>query len=237
MFPLFALMGFAWTVKWGTASSWQSVWQSSVWALLLSIGVSVWAVYFLSGTGWQSLAGIGLAVWMGVTTLQGMWKKKTHLGGHIAHLGIAVSVLGVAVSAGLGTQLDEVLKLGQRIPFAGYQLTFKALSPLTGPNYHGLQATMHIKGPHTDTNIFPEKRIYEVNNTPMTDAAIDVTVLRDVYVALGEPVAENTWSMRLYYKPGVRWIWLGGWMMVLGGGMALFRQIGRRKQSRSMAAC
>ena len=53
---------------------------------------------------------------------------------------------------------------------------------------------------------------------PMTEAAIDPTLFRDIYVALGEPIPQSAdWAVRLYYKPFIRWIWLGAIFMALGG--------------------
>ncbi|HVT62760.1 MAG TPA: cytochrome c-type biogenesis CcmF C-terminal domain-containing protein, partial [Legionellaceae bacterium] len=76
------------------------------------------------------------------------------------------------------------------------------------------------KGGRTHT-IYPEKRIYNVGQMPMTEAAIDVSPFRDIYLALGEPLGKRSWSIRMYYKPLVRWIWAGGLMMFVGGIIAL----------------
>ena len=69
--------------------------------------------------------------------------------------------------------------------------------------------------------MFPEKRLYKVQQMPMTEAAIDTGLTRDLYVALGEMLDERTWTLRVYIKPFVDWIWGGAALMALGGLVAL----------------
>ena len=96
---------------------------------------------------------------------------------------------------------------------------------MTGPNYHGSQIRFSIqKGPY-QSQVFPEKRIYDIGQMVMTDADIDDNLWRDIYVALGSPIGDNDWSVRLYYKPLILWIWLGGILMTLGGGLAFLHYI------------
>ena len=101
---------------------------------------------------------------------------------------------------------------------AGYQFTFVSESALLGANYHGSRAHFQINH-HVD--IYPEKRIYNIGKMAMTESAIDVTLFRDLYIALGEPLGDDAWSVRLYYKPFIRWIWGGGFFILLGGAFAL----------------
>lgn len=227
--PFLLLMGFSWTVRWG-ANTWRTIQQESIFSALLSVlagGVGYW-IGMRSGA---CILGVIFGVWVLVTTIQNIWqrgirqqltlKHLTFWGGRVAHVGIAATTLGIAISAGLGEQLDDVLSMRSSLSFAGYQFYFQQLSPVLGPNYHGVRAHLRVKGPHTDTMIFPEKRIYDVGHVAMTDAAIDVTPVRDLYVALGEAVSEDAWSVRLYYRPGVRLIWGGGCLMFLGGSLSM----------------
>ena len=72
--------------------------------------------------------------------------------------------------------------------------------------------------------LHPEKRDYGPGSMPMTEAAIDASFTRDVYVSLGEPLGadkENSaWAVRVYFKPFVDWIWGGCLLMALGGLLA-----------------
>lgn len=103
----------------------------------------------------------------------------------------------------------------------GYDIEFVQEKPLLGPNYQGTQATFKISHEGKMHFIYPEKRMYTIGQMAMTESAIDVTAFRDIYVALGEPLGNESWSVRLYYKPFVRWIWAGGFMILAGGVLAL----------------
>lgn len=120
---------------------------------------------------------------------------------------------------------------GTSASLAGYRMEFVKETALKGPNYHGSRAQFNISSFHRQAVIYPEKRIYEVGGMAMTESAIDVTPFRDIYVALGEPLDATAWSVRLYYKPFVRWIWWGGFLIVAGGLLAL---LDRRYYSREV---
>ena len=164
---------------------------------------------------------------MASTLLVGFQRLKQHRLGQafsgmlLAHIGVAVSVIGVAVSSGYGIQDDVRMEPGTEASLAGYSIVFVREAALTGANYHGSRVEFKVKSPHRESSVYPEKRIYNVGRMPMTEAAIDVTPFRDIYIALGEPLGDTAWSVRLYYKPFVRWIWWGGFLMVLGGVLAL----------------
>jgi cytochrome c-type biogenesis protein CcmF len=87
--------------------------------------------------------------------------------------------------------------------------------------------------------MFPEKRLYTVQNQAMTEAAIDSGLLRDLYVSLGEPLAGGAWSVRLYHKPFIDWIWGGCLIMAMGGVLAIsdrrYRLAWRREESLAQA--
>ncbi|OGV28159.1 MAG: c-type cytochrome biogenesis protein CcmF [Legionellales bacterium RIFCSPHIGHO2_12_FULL_37_14] len=204
--------------------------------LSLAFGVSLLVfIYFLSKQQNMLMLAIatGLSIWVCLTTLQRLGQKIREqgirqlsykaYGTTIAHVGIGVTALGVAVSSGLGKQIDTVMQPKESIKFAGYTFEFNKEESIKGPNYHGVRGVFYFKpkkGPFKKA-LYPEKRIYDVSNTPMTDAAVDVNILRDIYVALGDPVGENSWGVRLYYKPLVRFIWLGGLMIFLGALVAM----------------
>lgn len=135
----------------------------------------------------------------------------------VGHMGFAITALGVIISNTYGLEEDMRMAPGEHSAFAGYDIQFLQESPLSGPNYHGTRASFQItKGRHQKV-IFPEKRIYDIGKMPMTESAIDVNPFSDLYIAMGEPLDTTAWSIRLYYKPFVRWIWVGGFLMFLGG--------------------
>ena len=143
----------------------------------------------------------------------------------IAHLGIAVFVLGATVTTQLGIEKDIKMSVGESQNIAGYDFIFNGVSPYKKDNYSGFIGDISVyKIGKKITQLSPEKRYYQ-SGMPMTEAAIDPSFTRDLYVALGEELAGGAWSVRVYYKPLVRWIWLGGLMIALG---ALFAAIDRR---------
>ncbi len=139
----------------------------------------------------------------------------------LSHMGVAIAVIGIAVSTGFGIQNDVEMAPGDRTELAGYHLSFVSERNLSGPNYHGAEAVFRIEKQGKSKTIYPQKRIYNVGQMPMTESAIDVNPFRDIYVALGEPMGDKGWSVRLYYKPFVRWIWGGGFFIFAGGLLAL----------------
>ena len=156
--------------------------------------------------------------WRGITKL-----SRSHWGMILAHLGIAMTVWGIAFSQNYSIERDVRMNVGDTVQIAGYDFTFKGISDANGPNYVGGKAQIDISrdGKH-ETTLYAEKRLYTVSKMPMTEAAIDWGFSRDLYAALGEKLDNNAWALRLYYKPFIRWIWLGGLFMALGGVLCMF---------------
>ncbi|TYA50722.1 heme lyase CcmF/NrfE family subunit [Aggregatibacter actinomycetemcomitans] len=156
--------------------------------------------------------------WRGITKL-----SRSHWGMILAHLGVAMTVWGIAFSQNYSVERDVRMHVGDTVQIAGYDFTFKGISDANGPNYIGGKAQIDIhRDGKKETTLYAEKRLYTVSKMPMTEAAIDWGFSRDLYVALGEKLDDNSWALRLYYKPFIRWIWLGGLFMVLGGILCLF---------------
>ena len=156
--------------------------------------------------------------------LKGVRKlSRSHWGMVLAHLGLAMTVWGIAFSQNYSVERDVRMSVGDTVQIADYDFTFKGISDANGPNYIGGKAqidiTYHGK---PEATLFAEKRLYTVSKMPMTEAAIDWGFTRDLYVALGEKLENNAWALRLYYKPFIRWIWLGGLFMALGGLLCMF---------------
>lgn len=156
--------------------------------------------------------------WHGITKL-----SRSHWGMILAHLGVAMTVWGIAFSQNYSIERDVRMNVGDTVQIAGYDFTFKGISDANGPNYVGGKAQIDISrdGKH-ETTLYAEKRLYTVSKMPMTEAAIEWGFSRDLYAALGEKLDNNAWALRLYYKPFIRWIWLGGLFMALGGVLCMF---------------
>ena len=149
--------------------------------------------------------------------------SRSHWGMILAHLGVAMTVWGIAFSQNFSVERDVRMAVGDTVQIADYDFKFTGVSDANGPNYMGGKAQIDIsKDGKPEATLFAEKRFYTVSKMPMTEAAIDWSFTRDLYVALGEKIEDNSWALRLYYKPFIRWIWIGGLFMALGGLLCMF---------------
>lgn len=223
--PLLIIMGMSVYMKW-QVNSWKALLKSMQLPLILVLCATLFSLAITKGKEIQVTISIVLVVWILSTAMHTFYlrlknrnKKITgsFLGMTLAHIGIAISVLGIAVSTGFGVETDVKMAPGDTVNFDKYKIKFVDEEKIKGPNYHGTQGKFQIISKNSTKDIFPEKRIYDVGQMAMTDSAIDVTPFRDIYVALGDPVDMSAWTVRLYYKPLVRWIWAGGFIMLIGG--------------------
>lgn len=140
----------------------------------------------------------------------------------VAHCGIAVFIVGVTMVKGYETERDVRMNVGETAMIGGYTFRFDGTEDVVGPNYTAARGTFHVSRDGRETTVlYPEKRRYTAQNQVMTEAAIDPGLLRDLYVSLGEPLDDGAWSVRLYHKPFVDWIWGGCFIMALGGVLAI----------------
>lgn len=167
-----------------------------------------------------------LSIWVLCATWQsalGRRKNLSLLAMVLAHTGVAISTLGIALSTAYSLERHIQIAPGDSARLGAYQFQFNREDSIKGPNYTSQRAqfTIYDNGKLL-TSMYPEKRIYNISKQAMTDAAIDATVFRDIYIALGQPLDNGVWSVRIYVKPFIRWIWAGGLFMLIGGIFALF---------------
>ena len=139
-----------------------------------------------------------------------------------AHLGVAVFIAGVTLVNGYQAERDVKMNVGDTLTVGSYTFRFDGVTSRNGPNYQAARGLIDVSrhGEHVMT-LFPEKRTYFSSQMPMTEAAISSGITGDVYVSLGEPIDGGAWSVRVYLKPFVTWIWGGCILMALGGFLAL----------------
>ncbi len=254
MAPLLFLMGAGPFARWKHASI-AEIARLLKWALAVA-GVVAVTLPFLYGS-WTPLVGLGLllATWITLTAvlhfvqrvqatrgnagfLAAALRQPRHFWGmHLAHLGVAVFVVGVTMVGGYEEEKDVKMGPGDTVTVSGYSFRFLGVQRVEGPNYVAMRGEVELlKNGKVDRLLHPEKRNYHSSMMPMTEAAIDAGLLRDVYVSLGEPIdrdqPEGEWAVRVYYKPFVDWIWGGCVLMSLGGLIAIldrrYRNVGRR---------
>jgi cytochrome c-type biogenesis protein CcmF len=139
----------------------------------------------------------------------------------IAHLGVGVFAIGASGVESYKIEKDVALKPGGNFTIAGYDFKFITAGDVRGPNYDAVQAVVEVRrGGRLITTLLPQKRHFWVQQTDNSQAAISVGWARDLFVAMGNPLGADAWSMRIQYKPLVRYIWLGAIIMAFGGLLA-----------------
>ena len=161
---------------------------------------------------------------------------NSFLGMCLAHFGIAVFIIGVTMVRSYEVEKDMRMEVGDTVTMGSYVFEFQGVQTVKGPNYNAHRGQVLVKqNGELETMLFPEKRVYTVQKMPMTEAAIDTGLTRDLYVSLGEPVGNGAWSVRVYYKPFVDWIWGGSFLMAIGGFLAIsdrrYRVFARKKDT------
>jgi len=224
------------------------LWPGFVLCLILAFGAPLFSG---KGSFFQAGAGLFVAFWILFTTVLTIRDRLRHkqdlqgarrvlspafVGMALAHVGLAASIIGVTVTSLYGVERDVKLAIGEVVEMGGYRFKLDELREGEGPNYRSVEARVSVsKEDELVTELRPEKRVYRVQTMPMTEAGIDAGLFRDLYVALGEPLGEQGWSMRVQVKPFVRWIWVGGLVMVLGGVIAVcdrrYRLATRRRET------
>ncbi|MFP5345314.1 MAG: cytochrome c-type biogenesis CcmF C-terminal domain-containing protein, partial [Gammaproteobacteria bacterium] len=189
---------------------------------------------------WSPMISLGLfmALWIITSSLKNLWDvagrnglsgltrglaaiPRGYYGMLFAHLGVAAFALGVCISGGYSQEKEQRMEPGQSVEMSGYTFRFDGVHDVTGPNYQAKEGVVSVSRNGKEMLVMrPQKRVYLVQRNPTTEADIDAGFLRHLYVALGEPVSGEAWSLRLYYKPFVQWIWMGPLMMFFGGLLA-----------------
>ena len=209
------------------------------WALGVSIAAAVVVPLTMGRFSALTALGIGLAAWIIASAAVTLADRVTHSGGGtgmanrlrgtprsfygmlLAHVGIAVFVIGVTLVKSYEAEKDVRMAPGDTMELGGYVYRFEGVKEVKGPNYIAVRATIPvIREGRAIATLYPERRIYRVQESPMTEAAIDYGAFRHLYVALSESVGPDAWIVRVHYKPFVGWIWGGCLLMALGGLLA-----------------
>ncbi|MFO3902983.1 heme lyase CcmF/NrfE family subunit [Enterobacter hormaechei] len=235
MVPFALLMGLGPLVRWGRDR------PGSLTRLLAgtagaTLGAALLVPWLLQGrVVWLAALGVAIAFLIACLTLVTVQRWRTagiplaarQWGMVLAHLGVAVTVVGIAFSQNYSLQRDVRMQAGDEVRIADYRFTFNGVKAIVGPNWRGVAGSVAVsRDGKPVTILLAEKRQYG-ERMVMTEAAIDGGLTRDLYVALGEELDDGAWALRLYIKPFVRWIWAGGLLMALGGGLCLVRSRSR----------
>ena len=240
MAPALFLMGIGPLARWKEASLPELAIRLR-WAAAVSVVTALVLTLLTEHFSLVVAFGLLLAVWIIVTAGLNLWSRirplpdsplhpvqrlrglpSSYMGMLVAHIGVAVFIIGITMVKGYEVEKDVQMDFGDSVEIGPYAFKLKGVSAGNGPNYQFQRGDVDVmrKGDFI-RNMAPEKRVYLVQRNPMTNAAIDTGLLRDLYVSLGEQVGDKTWTVRVYYKPFVDWIWGGCLMMAFGGMLAL----------------
>ena len=238
--PLMALLALVLGV--GPISRWKKtsgryLSTQLLWVGVISLGLGIALPLMITlEFGFGPTITIALALWILLSAVRDIKNKvankKTlsaglaslplsYYGMQLAHLGVATMIVGAALTSVYSTEKSVLLSPGERMNLGGFAFEFVGAKPITGPNVRGMEATLEVyRGEEFLRELHPERRLYLASGTPSTEMAIDAGFWRDLFVTLGEEKGAAAWSMTIYVKPFVRWVWLGAIFMCLGGVVA-----------------
>ena len=231
--PLGILIGIGMLIRWKSDSLERLYAKLKIPALVV-LGLALLLSFTLPEWIWTGFVGLAMAVWITssvVIALYDRFKNRPFMptlrnspagfyGMLLGHLGIAVFIVGITLTSLYNQEKDLRMAPGDSYSVAGYNFQFNGVKTLPILNYESTRGHFTVTSESSDFEVVlePEKRIYRVQQMPMTEAAIDAGFTRDLFIALGEPLDEQgAWAVRIYYKPFIRWIWLGAIIMALGG--------------------
>ena len=243
MIPVTIALGFGIFTHW-RKDQWSRIWAKTRIAAIASIVIGGLLTFMLVDSAiLKTIIGLSIALWIFITNIVNLCTRRKSLtlgicGMSCAHIGLAITIIGITISSNHSQEIHKRMGPGDRVDLAGHTFELVKISTLPGPNYQATEAVINVyRDGEMITTLRSQKRIYFARGgSPMTEAGIDAGLTRDIYVSLGEPLAGNDWSLRFYYKPFVRWIWLGALFMGLGGILAAMDKRIRLKKRSAVVA-
>ncbi len=229
MIPLVLLLGLGMHTAWRKQNSgpWMRLFRLPAIAAVI-IGV-VLPLMFYGRVSLMLIIGCSAAAWIVISSLiqpvRSLRRKegvagitRSALGMSIAHLGVGLFVIGVTITSAFGVESDRAMRIGETLEVAGLQFEFRELREVQGPNYTAIEGVLEVRdGGEFIGTVRPQKRQYLVQKNWMTEAGIHPTWNKDLFVALGDQIGDGIWSVRIQYKPLIRFIWIGAFIMAMGG--------------------
>jgi len=245
--PLAMLVGVGALARW-KRDSFNRLWPILRVALAVSVVAGIaYPILLTPEFVWSAAFGMVLAFWVTASTIvaikdrlgpHGNWRHipRGFWGMVLGHIGIAVFIVGVTLTSVYSIEEDVRLAPGERYELGDFSFEFLGVEQVEGPNYTAYRGTLIAReGDKVVGEMHPENRTYLVQTMPMTEAAIDAGLTRDLFVALGDDLGGGAWSVRLYHKPFVRWLWLGALIMSIGAAVAAsdrrYRKLAKRERT------
>ena len=225
MVPVLLLLGVGPWLRWRQDAA-AEVFRRLRGHLLAALAVALLVPVAFGEWRWPAGLGSGLAAWIVSTTVAGLLARRRvagtlplrAFGMGCAHLGLAIGVIGMGLVSAYQSERTVAMEKGDRATLGHYEFVFQGASEVPAANYSAIRAIVELRqNDQPVATLTPEKRLYRASSMKMTEAAIRYGVFGDVYVALGEPLSHESWSVQLYLKPFVGWLWAGALLMAIGG--------------------
>ena len=231
MVPVVFLMVPGGVAHWREAR-WAELAHAMRWPALAAVLVGLGVLFLSTRSTWLTAMGMALATWVVAGLLHQIVNRMqkpgrippSFWGMHLAHLGIAVITVGITMVKTYEVERDVRMGLNDTVTIENYSFELVGVSDVNGPNYKAIRGDVKVtKDGKQLEMLYPEKRKYFSSAMPMTEAGIDSGFFRDLYVSLGEPIEGERlqWSVRVFYKPFISWLWYGAILMVFGGLLAV----------------
>jgi len=252
--PIALLMGVAALARW-KHDTFERIGKKLLVPFIISVVLGAAIPYlFLDDVKWGAVVAVMLASWITLLSFQGIIDRvagkqnklqalrntpRGFYGMSVAHMGVAMFVIGITLTSLYSTEKDIRLVKGQSYTIGEYEFKFEGVRSAVGPNYKAAEGWFTVMYQNEQiTRLHSQKRLYNAGGMPMTEAGIDAGFWRDLYVSLGEDLdGKGAWSVRLYHKPFIRWIWLGALIMSFGGLLAAtdkrYRKSIKKQQSQT----
>ena len=255
MVPTIFLMGVGPLARWKETSV-PDLASRLKWAAGATVACAILTGWLAGSIHLLATVGLLMAYWIFSSVATDLWERvrpegrgfaevrrkaglipRALVGMMVAHIGVAMFCLGVTMVKTYEVESDVKMAVGDSTTVRGYVFTFKGMKEIQGPNYIASRATMEIsRNGSKITELSPEKRVYRIQQNPMTEAAIAPGLTGDLYVSMGEEVEGGAWIVRVYVKPFIDWIWGGCLVMALGGFLAVTDRRYRRKAAAQTGA-
>ena len=229
--PIVVLLPFGFYSRWQEDSV-KRMARELIVPAVCAIIAGVVVAYRLPTAGAWGIAGSAGAAWLIVANIQYFVQRmgnvktqrpgRSEVGMILAHLGVGVFLIGASLTNAVSMEKHLRMEAGDQFEMAGYNFVFEGTRGVEGPNFVADRGEFIVyKNEKVEAKLYPEKRRY-ANGQVMTEAALDPGITRDLYISLGEPLDNRgqAWAVRIYHKPFIRFIWIGGLMMMLGGFVA-----------------
>lgn len=246
--PIGVLIGVGMLIRWKKDEPLRLMSKLKI-PLVIAVVIGVILSLLLPEWKWQALAGLMMALWIASTVVVALSERfkgrsissalqstpRGFYGMLLGHVGIACFIVGVTLVSMYNIEKDIRMTPGDSFEMAGYTFKFNGVRMTRVDNYDAARGDFLVTNDEGfSAEMRPEKRVYLVQKMPMTEAAIDAALSRDLFIALGEEVGnDGSWAIRIYYKPFIRWIWLGALIMAFGGFLAAtdkrYRQMAKRE--------